>query len=86
MTGRTKGGVRLEKVQVGLPEGVYDQIERIVTTAGEWMSVADFLREAAKEKLDRWKSAGHKLPEGQSPAEIAESVRAREVTARRRAP
>ena len=55
MTGPTKGRVRLEKVQVGLPEGLYRQIEEVVRDGGEWMSVVDFLREAGKEKLDRWK-------------------------------
>jgi Arc/MetJ-type ribon-helix-helix transcriptional regulator len=55
VTGPTKGRVRLEKVQVGIPEGLYRQIEEVVRDGGEWMSVVDFLREAGKEKLDRWK-------------------------------
>ena len=50
-----KGRVRLEKVQVGIPEGVYREIEAAVRGSGQWMSVVDFLREAAKEKLERWK-------------------------------
>ena len=55
MTGETKGRVKLERVQVGLPAGVYRQIEEVVKATGDWMSVVDFLREAGKEKLERWK-------------------------------
>ncbi len=47
--------MRLERVQVGLPEGVYREIEDAVRATGQWMSVVDFLREAAKEKLERLK-------------------------------
>lgn len=47
--------MRLEKVQVGLPEGVYKEIEAAVRATAQWMSVVDFLREAAKEKLERMK-------------------------------
>lgn len=54
MGGETRGRVRLEKVQVGLPAGLYRRIEEAVKNSEEWMSVVDFLREAAKEKLERW--------------------------------
>lgn len=40
---------------MGIPEGVYRDIEMAVTSSGQWMSVVDFLREAAKEKIERWK-------------------------------
>lgn len=87
MPARARGSVRLEKIQVGLPEGTYRDIEQAVKTSGQWMSVVDFLREAAKEKLERWKAAGHSLPEGPGPAGVVEEVRAREgATARRRGP
>ena len=82
MPARARGSVRLEKVQVGIPEGTYREIEQAVRATGQWMSVVDFLREAAKEKLERWKSAGHRLPEGPGPADLVDEVR-RE---RRRAP
>lgn len=55
MPAPAKGRVHLEKVQVGIPEGVYRDIEMAVTSSGQWMSVVDFLREAAKEKIERWK-------------------------------
>ena len=55
MPAPARGRVRLEKVQVGIPEGVYREIEEAVTSSGQWMSVVDFLREAAKEKIERWK-------------------------------
>ena len=48
---------------MGLPAGVYRQIEEVVKATGDWMSVVDFLREAAKEKLERWKK---EHPLGQS--------------------
>ena len=82
MPARARGGVRLEKVQVGLPEGTYREIEMIVRSSGQWMSVVDFLRDAAKEKIERWKSAGHHIPEGPAPEDLLEEVR----RDRRRAP
>ncbi len=82
MPARARGSVRLEKVQVGIPEGTYREIEQAVRSSAQWMSVVDFLREAAKEKLERWKSAGHRLPEGPGPEGLLDEVR----RDRRRAP
>ena len=75
MPARARGSVRLEKIQVGLPEGTYRDIEQVVRSSGQWMSVVDFVREAAKEKLDRWKAAGHRIPEGPGPADLVDEVR-----------
>lgn len=65
MTGQTRGRVHLEKIQVGIPDGTYRQIEKVVEADEEWMSVVDFVREAAKEKLERWK---REHPLGVAPA------------------
>ena len=72
-------------MQVGVPEGTYREIEQVVRSSGQWMSVVDFMREAAKEKLDRWKAAGHQLPAGPSPDAFVEGV-SRDRAGRERKP
>ena len=87
--GPTKGRAPVERVEVRIPTGVYADFDRVVTIERRWKSVADFLLEAGKREVDRWKSAGHRLPEGPSPADLVEEVRARraaETPERRRAP
>ena len=86
--GPTKGRAPVERVEVRVPTGVYSDFDRIVGLERRWKSVADFLLEAGKHEVERWKSAGHRLPEGPSPADLVEEVRARreaEGPGRRRA-
>ena len=64
------------QVTVELAPVTKQALEEIVRR-GESLSVQDFVRRAVDEKLDRWKTAGHRLPEGQSPADLVEEVRAR---------
>ncbi len=45
----------VEKVTVTLPKGLYDEVVSIVRAGQGWLSAIDFLREAAKEKVERWK-------------------------------
>ena len=81
------GKVPLRKLTVTLPENLYRDVEAIVSTGKRWISEVDSIRQAVSEEVDRWKAAGHRLPEGTGPAGVVEEVRAREAaTARRRGP
>jgi Arc/MetJ-type ribon-helix-helix transcriptional regulator len=42
------------KLTLQLPEGLNKQINEIVEKHDLWMSSQDFIREAIKEKIDRW--------------------------------
>ena len=42
------------KLTLQLPEGLNKQINEIVKKHDLWMSSQDFIREAIKEKIDRW--------------------------------
>ena len=82
-----KGKQPYERLHIAVPRGLFKEAEAVVEREGRWMSMADFAREAIHEKVERWKAAGHSLPEGPGPAGVVEEVRAREAaTARRRAP
>jgi Arc/MetJ-type ribon-helix-helix transcriptional regulator len=53
----------MEKLTVSLPHGLYLEIEDAVQGGGQWMSVVDFVRDGAKEKLERYKAAhGGQIP------------------------
>ena len=83
------GKVPLKKLTVTLPESLYRDVETIVLTGKRWISEVDFVRQAVSDQVDRWKAAGHRLPEGPSTADLVEEVRARraaETPERRRAP
>ena len=66
-----------------IPVGIYADFNSIVSREMRWKSVADFLLEAGKEKLDRWKAEGHVLPAEPGPAGVVEEVR-REAQTRTR--
>ena len=76
------GKVPLEKVTLAIPAELYSDVSSIVKTGRRWISEADFIRNAIANEVERWKSAGHRLPEGTGPADLVDEVR-RE---RRRAP
>ena len=76
------GKVPLEKVTLAIPADLYADVSNIVKMGRRWISEADFIRHAIANEVERWKSAGHRLPEGPGPGDLVEEVR-RE---RRRAP
>ena len=83
------GKVPLAKVTLAIPTDLYADVGHIVRSGRRWISEADFIRHAIANEVDRWKAAGHRLPEGPSPADLVEEVRARraaEAAERRRAP
>ena len=43
------------KLTLQLPEGLFNEIDRIVDKQDLWMSSQDFIREAIKEKIEKWK-------------------------------
>jgi metal-responsive CopG/Arc/MetJ family transcriptional regulator len=43
------------KLTLQLPEGLFNEINSIITKEDLWMSSQDFIREAIKEKIERWK-------------------------------
>ncbi len=72
------GKVLLKKVTLAMPEELYTEVEHIVRVGRRWISEADFIRNAVANEVERWKAAGHRLPEGPSPGDLVEAVRERE--------
>lgn len=42
-------------MNVFVPIGLYEDMKKIVEKEGKWMSEPDFIREAVREKIERWK-------------------------------
>lgn len=57
MPGARKSTPRSELIGIRLPDGVYEEMIRIIEGARQWPAPArqNFILEAVKEKLDRWK-------------------------------
>ena len=43
------------KIILLIPEGLMNEIEKVMQAENRWISVQDFVRESIKEKIDRWK-------------------------------
>ncbi len=43
------------KVNSSLPEGELEELLRIIDGTKRWNDVADFVRQAVREKVERWK-------------------------------
>lgn len=69
------GKVPLEKVTLAIPSDLYADVRSIVRSGRRWISEADFIRHAVANEVERWKAAGHRLPEGPGPADLVEEVR-----------
>jgi UTP:GlnB (protein PII) uridylyltransferase len=50
MPPKTKG----RQVNIFFPEGLYDDMAEVMEKANTWMNVQEFVRDAVKEKIDRW--------------------------------
>ena len=70
-----RGRVAVVRLQVSLPLGLYEEVEQIVKQGRRWLSAVDFVRWATGNEVERWKSAGHRLPEGPGPADLVDEVR-----------
>ena len=63
MPAPTRTRVPVEKVTVTLPATLYREISEVVRSDGGWLSSIDFIREASREKLERYKAAhGGQIP------------------------
>ena len=78
---RVEFNVPKKRVNLRLPVVLLSALEAVAKAEG-FSDRQTFIEQAIREKLDRWKSAGHRLPEGPSPADVAEEVR----SGRRRVP
>ncbi len=43
------------KITLQIPEGLLNEINNIMKIDDKWITVQDFIREAIKEKIERWK-------------------------------
>ena len=50
MPPKTKG----KQVNIYFPEGLYDEMAKVMEKANAWMNVQEFVRDAVKEKVDRY--------------------------------
>ena len=81
------GKVPLLKITLAIPRDLYGDVSAIVRIGQRWISEADFIRHAVANEVERWKAAGHRLPEGTGAAGLVEEVRVKGADpARRRAP
>ena len=50
MPPKTKG----KQVNIYFPDGLYDEMVKVMEKANSWINVQEFVREAVKEKVDRY--------------------------------
>ena len=43
------------KVTIAFPKGMLSEIESIIDREQSWLSMQEFVRDAVKEKIERWK-------------------------------
>ncbi len=43
------------KITIAFPKGMLTEIESIVNVEQSWLSSQEFVRDAVKEKIERWK-------------------------------
>lgn len=53
--GAKRSAVGYEKVGITLPDGIYEEMVAIIETDRRWFDRVEFVREAVKEKIERWK-------------------------------
>ncbi len=53
--GTKRSDVGYQKVGVTIPDGVYREMIEIVESERRWFDRVEFIREAVKEKIERWK-------------------------------
>ena len=55
MSGKRRTVAGYQKVGVTLPDGLYEEMIRVIDNERRWVDRVEFIREAIKEKLERWK-------------------------------
>ncbi len=53
--GFKRSEVGYQKVGITLPDGVYEEMVTIIETDRRWFDRVEFIREAVKEKIERWR-------------------------------
>jgi UTP:GlnB (protein PII) uridylyltransferase len=43
------------KITLLMPDGLMNEIEKVMQAENRWISIQDFIRESVKEIIDRWK-------------------------------
>lgn len=67
MSPTPKVGIPYERVEVKLPMGLYRKLEEVLTVEQTWPSRQDFIIDAVREKLDRYRAAGTHSTKGRKP-------------------
>ena len=50
MPPRTKG----KQVNIFFPDGLFEEMSKVMDKANKWMNVQEFVRDAVKEKVDKF--------------------------------
>jgi metal-responsive CopG/Arc/MetJ family transcriptional regulator len=53
--GKKRSNVDYESVSVSIPRAIHDELIAIIEHDQRWFDRVEFVREAVKEKIDRWK-------------------------------
>ena len=53
--GSKRSQVGYQKVGITLPDGVYEEMVAIIESDRHWFERVEFVREAVKEKIERWR-------------------------------
>ena len=71
MPGKSKAGVETELVGVRMPVGAYREMMGVIETDRKWPKPTrqNFILEAIKEKIDRWRAEGHTVVAGPLPGD-----------------
>ena len=46
---------KVDKRNIAFPLGMVTEVQRIINIENSWLSFQEFVRDAVKEKIDRWK-------------------------------
>lgn len=53
MVGEKKTNVGYQKLTITLPDGIHDEMKRLIESRRRWFDRVEFIREAIKEKIAR---------------------------------
>jgi hypothetical protein len=56
LPGVKRVNIPTERVTVLIPEGLYAEMVEVMTRERKWVDRVEFVRQAVREKVDRWKA------------------------------
>jgi len=56
LPGVKRVNIPTERVTVLIPEGLYAEMVEVMTHEKKWVDRVEFVRQAVREKVDRWKA------------------------------